>query len=79
MHGTPGKDVTQGLDNDNATNTFIQPPGVTAQQHMNNTDVLFGRESGDLLIGNLGERHAGGGAGDDILVGGPRAGRRTEQ
>lgn len=69
--GTAGKDVTRGLDNDNATNTFIQPPGVTAQQHMNNTDVLFGRESGDLLIGNLGSDTLVAGEGPDILVGGP--------
>ena len=41
--GTPAKDVHVGLDNDNASNTFIQPPGVTAKQHMDNTDVLFGR------------------------------------
>src|SRR3954470_23668802 len=40
--GTPAKDVTVGLDNDNAANPFIQPPGVTAKQHMDNTDVLFG-------------------------------------
>ena len=77
--GTPGKDVTRGLDNDNATNTFIQPPGVTAQQHMNNTDVLFGRESGDLLIGNLGSDTLVAGEGPDILVGGPDNFAPTEQ
>jgi hypothetical protein len=69
--GTPGNDVTRGLDNDNAANTFIQPAGVTAQQHMNNTDVLFGREGGDLLIGNLGSDTLVAGEGLDILVGGP--------
>ena len=61
--GTPAKDVTAGLDNDNAANTFIQPPGVVAKQHMDNTDVLFGRGNDDLLRGNLG---------DDVLVAGPR-------
>jgi hypothetical protein len=69
--GTPGRDVTSGLDNDNATNTFIQPPGVTAQQHMNNGDVLFGRQNDDLLIGNLGSDTLVAGPGDDIMIGGP--------
>ena len=52
--GTPGHQVQRGLDNDNAANPFIQPPGVAAKQHMDNTDVLFGRDGNDLLIGNLG-------------------------
>jgi len=69
--GTAGKDVTIGLDNDNATNTFIQPPGVAAKQHMEGTDVLFGRDNDDLLIGKLGSDTALGGKGADILVGGP--------
>jgi hypothetical protein len=72
--GTPGKDVTTGLDSDNASNAFIQPPGVVAPQHMNNTDVLFGRGNDDLLIGNLGNDVPVGGGGDDILVGGPEHG-----
>src|SRR5690242_12908570 len=46
--GTPEKDVHLGLDNDNASNPFIQPPSVPAPQHMNDTDLLFGRGSGDL-------------------------------
>ncbi len=69
--GTPGKDVTSGLDNDNASNTFIQPPGVTAKQHMDNTDVLFGRANDDLLRGNLGDDVLVAGEGSDILIGGP--------
>lgn len=69
--GTPAKDVTFGLDNDNADNPFIQPPGVVAKQHMDNTDVLFGRDNDDLLVGNLGGDTLLGGYGDDILVGGP--------
>ena len=60
--GTPGKDVHIGGDNDNADNAFIQPPGVVAKQHMDNTDVLFGRANDDLLIGKLG---------DDTLLGAP--------
>ncbi len=69
--GTPGKDVTFGLDNDNADNTFVQPPGVVAKQHMDNTDVLFGRDNDDLLVAKLGDDVLVGGTGDDILVGGP--------
>jgi hypothetical protein len=69
--GTPGKDVTEGLDNDVASNTFIQPPGVVAPQHMNGTDVLFGRGNDDLLQGNLGNDTLVAGPGDDILIGGP--------
>ena len=69
--GTPAKDVTVGGDNDNADNPFIQPPGVTAKQHMDNTDVLFGRANDDLLIGKLGGDTLLGGEHNDILIGGP--------
>jgi hypothetical protein len=72
--GTPAKDVHVGLDNDNADNEFIQPPGVTAKQHMDKTDVLFGRENADLLIGKLGSDTLLAGEGPDILVGGPERG-----
>jgi Ca2+-binding RTX toxin-like protein len=72
--GTPGKDVHVGGDNDNADNPFIQPPGVAAKQHMDNTDVLFGRGNDDLLIGKLGDDTLLGGADSDILVGGPEKG-----
>ena len=71
--GSPFNDVTFGADNDNATNTFIQPPGVAAKQHMDNTDVLFGRDGNDLLVGNLGGDTLVGGRGHDILAGGPEA------
>jgi hypothetical protein len=72
--GTPGKDVTLGGDNDNADNPFIQPPGVTAKQHMDNTDLLFGRENKDLLVGLLGDDTLLGGEDSDILIGGPEKG-----
>lgn len=71
--GTPGPDVHKGLDNDNANNTFIQPPGVVAKQHMENTDVLFGRAGNDLLIGKLGSDVLLGNEGHDILIGGREA------
>jgi hypothetical protein len=75
LPGTPAKDVQVGLDNDNATNPFIQPPGVAAKQHMDNTDVLFGRDNDDLLIGKLGGDTLLAGADDDILIGGPEKGQ----
>jgi hypothetical protein len=68
--GTPEKDVHLGKDNDNASNPFIQPPGIAAPQHMNDTDLLFGRGNADLLIGNKGDDVLLGGPGPDILVGG---------
>ena len=71
--GTRGNDVTFGADNDNADNPFIQPPGVTAKQHMDNTDVLFGRAGRDLLVGRLGGDTVVAGPGNDVLVGGPEA------
>ena len=69
--GSPFNDVTLGADNDNAANPFVQPPGVTAKQHMDSTDVLFGRDGNDLLVGNLGGDTLVGGRGHDILAGGP--------
>src|SRR3954454_13233517 len=73
--GTPFNDVTFGADNYNAANAFVQPPGVAAKQHMDNTDVVFGRDGADLLVGNLGGDTLVGGRGDDILAGGPEQGR----
>jgi Ca2+-binding RTX toxin-like protein len=72
--GTPAKDVHIGLDDDNAANPFIQPPGVSKPMDMDNTDVLFGRDNDDLLIGRLGDDTLLGGPGSDILVGGPERG-----
>ena len=72
--GTPDKDVHLGQDNDNASNPFIQPPGVALPQHMNDTDLLFGRGNADLLVGNKGNDVLLGGPGPDILVGGTDGG-----
>ncbi|MGL5818904.1 MAG: hypothetical protein ACRCYR_15150 [Phycicoccus sp.] len=69
--GSPRNDVTLGLDNDDADNPFVQPPGVVAKQHMEGTDVLLGRAGEDLLVGNEGDDTLLGGRGGDILVGGP--------
>ncbi len=75
--GTPAQDVHIGLDNDNASNPFIQPPGVVAPQHTDDTDLLFGRGKADLLIGGKGSDTLLGGPGADILVGGPDRGGST--
>ncbi len=72
--GTPQRDVHIGLDDDNARNPLVQPPGVVAKQHMDDTDILFGRGDDDLLIGRLGSDTLLGGPGSDILVGGPEHG-----
>lgn len=69
--GTPAKDVHVGLDNDNAANPFIQPAGVAAPQHMDDSDLMFGRDGDDLLIGRKGSDTLLGGPGSDILIGGP--------
>ena len=77
--GTPGRDVHVGADNDNASNPFIQPPGIDRPQHMNDTDLLFGRGNADLLVGGQGSDTLLGGPGPDILVGGPdRGGDRRD-
>lgn len=69
--GSPGNDVTFAQDLDNASNTFIQPPGVEARQHLQNGDVVFGRLGDDLVGGRTGSDVLVGGPGNDILVGGP--------
>lgn len=72
--GTPGNDVTVGSDTDNAANTFIQPPGVATKQHLDKTDVLFGRAGDDLLVGRAGSDVLVAGPGNDIAIGGPERG-----
>ena len=72
--GTVGNDVIIGRDNDNAANTFIQPAGVAAKQHLEDTDLLTGTSGHDLLIGLKGDDVLLAGAGDDILVGGNERG-----
>jgi hypothetical protein len=69
-----GKNVLVGRDNDNADNTFIQPPGVAAKQHLDNTDILHGGPRGDLLIGLKGSDLLLGEYGSDVLIGGVEKG-----
>jgi hypothetical protein len=68
--GTVAGDVIFGNDNDNALNPFIQPPGVAARQHLDNTDILAGGSRNDVLIGLKGNDVIDGGSADDVLVGG---------
>lgn len=72
--GSPGSDVLVGADNDNAGNTAIQPPDVTAKQHLDNTDVLRGAGGKDLLIGRTGDDVLLGEGNQDILIGGLEGG-----
>jgi Ca2+-binding RTX toxin-like protein len=73
--GTFARNVLVGADNDNAANTFIQPAGVTAKQHLEDTDVLVGGLRGDLLIGMKGSDVIEGATSDDIVVGGVERGQ----
>jgi RTX calcium-binding nonapeptide repeat (4 copies) len=62
--------VVLGADNDNGENTFIQPAGVQARQHLENADVMVGSRYGELLVGRKGSDVIDAGYGKDILVGG---------
>lgn len=68
--GTHRSDILIGSDDDDLDNREIQPEGVTANQSLNDTDVLIGREGDDILIGMLGSDVLLGGPGDDVLIGG---------
>jgi len=68
--GTGRSDILIGSDDDNQDDSEIQPEGVTANQSLNNTDVLLGGRGDDLLIGMLGSDVLLGGPGDDVMIGG---------
>jgi hypothetical protein len=68
--GTGRSDVLVGKDDDNQNDPEIQPPGVAANQSLNNADVLVGGRGDDVLIGMLGSDVLLGGPGDDVLIGG---------
>jgi hypothetical protein len=73
--GGNDNDMLVGQDNDNAANRFLQPEGVTAKQHLDNTDILLGGSGGDLMIGLLGDDVLHGEDGEDILIGGTESGQ----
>jgi len=68
--GSARSDILIGRDDDNQSDPEIQPEGVTANQSLNNADVLFGERGDDVLIGMLGSDLLVGGVGDDVLIGG---------
>jgi hemolysin type calcium-binding protein len=69
--GGDNPDILIGTDTDNTANPAIQPPGVVANQSLNNADVLSGGGGNDILVGLLGSDVLIGGPGNDIFIGGP--------
>ncbi len=67
--------VLIGADNDDTTNTTIQPPGVTANQSLRKSDQIFGGKASDTIIGRLGSDVLLANAGDDVMVGGTEGGQ----
>jgi hypothetical protein len=74
LEGTNRDDVLIGRDDDNQTNTQIQPAGAV-NQSLDNGDVIDGRNGHDVLIGLLGNDVLRGGKGNDILIGGTEGGQ----
>lgn len=74
VRGSGASDVLLGLDDDNVADLEIQPPGVTANQSLNNADVIDGLGGHDVMIGLLGSDTMLGGPGDDIMIGGTEQG-----
>jgi hypothetical protein len=72
--GNARANVLVGADNDNADNTAIQDPAVTAKQHLDNTDLVRGGNGRDLLIGRTGDDVLLGENSSDILIGGLEGG-----
>jgi hypothetical protein len=74
VRGSGASDVLIGLDDDNTADLEIQPPGVTANQSLNNADVIDGLGGHDVMIGLLGSDTLIGGPGDDVMIGGTEQG-----
>jgi Ca2+-binding RTX toxin-like protein len=74
VRGSEASEVLFGHDDDNTDDPEIQPPGVTANQSLNNADLIDGLGGHDVLIGLLGSDTLLGGPGDDVLVGGTEQG-----
>jgi Ca2+-binding RTX toxin-like protein len=72
--GDNAASILFGLDNDNTNNLQIQPVGTTANQSLNNTDVLSGGAGNDVIVGLLGSDVIAAGGGNDIVIGGPEQG-----
>ena len=69
IEGTDDADLLSGLDDDNQTNTEIQPTGAV-NQSLDNADFIKGGNGNDVLVGLGGSDVLLGGNGVDILVGG---------
>jgi hypothetical protein len=73
LNGSNQADVLIGEDDDNVNNPDIQLD-ATANQSLDNADVILGNEGNDVLIGLLGSDTIHGGPGRDILIGGTEGG-----
>jgi Ca2+-binding RTX toxin-like protein len=73
--GSDAASILFGRDEDNVNNPAIQPAGVTANQSLNNTDVLVGRSGNDVIVGLLGSDVISSGGGNDILMAARNKGR----
>ena len=67
--------VLIGADNDDTSNTTIQPPGVTANQSLRKSDQISGGKASDTIIGRLGSDVLLANAGNDVMVGGTEGGQ----
>jgi hypothetical protein len=67
--------VLIGADNDDTTDTTIQPPGVTANQSLRKSDQMLGGVASDTIIGRLGSDVLLVNAGNDVMVGGTEGGQ----
>jgi Ca2+-binding RTX toxin-like protein len=74
IEGTGRSDLLFGADDDNRNDPFIQPTAVSANQSLDNADVMIGGRGDDVLVGLLGSDTMLGGPGSDIFVGGTEQG-----
>lgn len=75
VRGGEASDLLFGHDDDNTGDVEIQPEGVTANQSLNNADVIDGLGGHDVMIGLLGSDTMLGGSGDDVMIGGTEQGQ----
>jgi Ca2+-binding RTX toxin-like protein len=75
IEGTGRSDLLFGADDDNRNDPFIQPATATANQSLDNADVMIGGRGDDVLVGLLGSDTMLGGSGSDIFVGGTEQGQ----
>jgi RTX calcium-binding nonapeptide repeat (4 copies) len=76
VRGGEASDLLFGHDDDNTADVEIQPDGVTANQSLNNADLIEGLGGHDVMIGLLGSDTMLGGPGDDVMIGGTEQGQQ---